>query len=66
MNELKRQEKFRLRFEMYNDNYADQVKKKLGQIYSAFAELRLDVQLHTNSNIFKQVVDSISNVYSME
>jgi len=64
MNEIKRQNKFQLRYEMYNDNYAPQVVNKLGQIYTSFAELKLDVQLHTNTNIYKQVVNTISNVYS--
>lgn len=64
MNEIKRQNKFQLRYEMYNDNYDTQVVHKLGQIYSSFAELGLDVQLHTNTNLYKQVVNAISNVYS--
>jgi len=64
MNEIKRQSKFQLRYEMYNDNYDTQVINKLGQIYSAFAELKLDVQLHTNTNLYKQIINTISNVYS--
>jgi len=49
---------------MYNDNYRDQVISKLGQIYRAFAQLKLDVQINDNNNIYKQVVNTISNVYS--
>ena len=56
--------KFALRYEMYNDNYRDQVISKLGQIYRAFAQLKLDVQINDNNNIYKQVVNTISNVYS--
>jgi len=56
--------KFALRYEMYNDNYRDQVISKLGQIYRAFAQLKLDVQINDNNNIYKQVVNAISNVYS--
>ena len=59
-----RLDKFKLRYDMYNDNYRDQVISKLGQIYRAFAQLKLDVQLNTNNNIYKQVVNAISNVYS--
>ena len=59
-----RLEKFKLRYEMYNDNYREQVISKLGQIYRAFAQLKLDVQINDNYNIYKQVVNAISNVYS--
>ena len=56
--------KFQRRYEMYNDNYNDQVVSKLGQIYRAFAQLKLDVQINDNNNIYKQVVNAVSNVYS--
>jgi hypothetical protein len=59
-----RLKKFSLRYEMYNDNYRNQVVNKLGQIYRAFAQLKLDVQINDNNNIYKQVVNAISNVYS--
>ena len=62
--ETNRITKFNNRYQMYNDNFRDQVISKLGQIYRAFAALKLDVQLNTNNNIYKQVVNSISNVYS--
>jgi hypothetical protein len=56
--------KFQRRYEMYNDNYNDQVVSKLGQIYRAFAQLKLDVQINDNNNIYKQVINAVSNVYS--
>ena len=56
--------KFGKRYQMYNDNYNDQVVSKLGQIYRAFAQLKLDVQINDNNNIYKQVVNAVSNVYS--
>lgn len=59
-----RLEKFKLRYDMYNDNYREQVIHKLGQLYRAFAQLKLDVQINDNYNIYKQVVNAISNVYS--
>ena len=49
---------------MYDDNYEAQVVTKLGQIYRAFAQLKLDVQINDNNNIYKQVVNAVSNVYS--
>ena len=63
-SDTNRLKKFALRYQMYNDNYRDQVISKLGQIYRAFAQLKLDVQINDNNNIYKQVVNSISNVYS--
>ena len=59
-----RLKKFALRYAMYNDNYNNQVISKLGQIYRAFAQLKLDVQINDNNNIYKQVINAISNVYS--
>lgn len=59
-----RVDKFRLRYEMYNDNFRQQVIYKLGQIYRAFKLLNLDVQINDNNNIYKHIVNAISNVYS--
>ena len=64
MTDDDRRKKFSMRYAMYNDNYRDQVVEKLGQIYKAFAALKLDVQINDNNNLYKQVVNSISNVYS--
>ena len=64
MNEDKRREKFNLRYSMYTDNYHEQVIEKLGQIYKSFIQLKLDVQINDNNNIYKQIVNAISNVYS--
>jgi len=63
-NVRNRLEKFKLRYEMYNDNYREQIIYKLGEIYRAFSQLKLDVQINDNYNIYKQVVNAISNVYS--
>lgn len=60
----RRRNKFQLRYDMYSDNFRDQVIVKLGQIYRSFAELKLDVQLHSNTNIFKQIINSVSKVYA--
>jgi hypothetical protein len=57
-------EKFKKRFNMFNDNYRDQVENKLGLVYAAFKELKLDVQLHHQTNLYKQIVNKISHVYS--
>jgi len=59
-----RLKKFALRKAMYDDNYNTQVVSKLGQIYRAFAQLKLDVQINDNNNIYKQVINATSNVYS--
>ena len=64
MNDTARLKKFALRKAMYDDNYDGQVISKLGKIYRAFAQLKLDVQLNTNNNIYKQVINAVSNVYS--
>jgi hypothetical protein len=64
MDEAQRLTKFKRRYDMYGDNFDGQVISKLGRIYRAFAQLKLDVQLNTNNNLYKQVVNSISNVYS--
>ena len=63
-SETNRLIKFKRRYDMYNDNFDDQVISKLGKIYRAFAQLKLDVQLNTNNNLYKQIVNAISNVYS--
>jgi hypothetical protein len=49
---------------MYTDNYNDQVVDKLGKIYEAMVKLKLDVQINDHNNLYKQVVNTISNVYS--
>ena len=59
-----RVDKFRLRYEMYNDNFRQQVIYKLGKIYRAFKLLNLDVQINDNNNIYKHIINGISNVYS--
>jgi hypothetical protein len=64
MNDTARLKKFALRKAMYDDNYNTQVVSKLGQIYRAFAQLKLDVQINDNNNVYKQVINAISNVYS--
>lgn len=64
MKEETRLKKFKLRYEMFNDNYKEQVEQKLGMIYRAFRELKLDVQLHHSTNLYKSIVDKVSQAYS--
>ena len=59
-----RRDKFNLRYKMYHDDYKKQVELKLGQIYRAFVELKLDVQINKNFNIFKRVINDISGAYT--
>ena len=59
-----RKKKFKRRYDMFNDNYRDQIELRLGQVYTAFRELKLDVQLHHQTNLYKQIVNKISQVYS--
>lgn len=61
---MERRKKFELRHKMYGDNYRKQVETKLGEIYTMMIELKLNVQINDNTNLFKQVVNAISNVYS--
>lgn len=63
-NTIDRKTKFKKRYDMYKDNYHDQIEEKLGLIYSAFVALKLDVQINDNNNLYKQIINSISNVYS--
>lgn len=62
--EINRLYKFKKRYEMFHDDYRGQIEEKLGLVYSAFRELKLDVQLHHSTNLYKQVVERISQVYS--
>lgn len=62
--DTKRREKFNLRHKMFSDNFYDQVLTKLGAIYTKVKELKLDVQINDNNNLYKKVVNAISNVYS--
>lgn len=61
---MDRMKKFKKRFEMYGDNYHDQVENKLGLMYKAMKELKLDIQINDHNNLYKQVINTISNVYS--
>lgn len=61
---MDRVKKFSARYDMYTDNYRDQVVDKLGRIYEAMVKLKLDVQINDHNNLYKQVVNTISNVYS--
>lgn len=61
---MNRLNKFKKRFDMFNDDYRGQVEERLGLIYSSFRELKLDVQLHHSTNVYKQIIKRISKVYS--
>ena len=52
------------RYNMYNDNYKDQVKRRLLEIYSNAALLNMDKQIDMTNNVYKTIVDKISRVYS--
>lgn len=52
------------RYNMYNDNYKDQVKKRLLEIYSNAALLNMDKQIDMTNNVYKTIVNKISRVYS--
>ena len=55
---------FSNRYNMYNDNYRDQVLKRLTDIYSNAAMLNMDKQLDMTNNVYKTIVNKISRVYS--
>ena len=59
-----REQKFLNRYNMYHDDYREQVKNRLVEIYQGAVELRLDRQMDLTNNIFKNIVDKISRVYS--
>ena len=61
---LNRFQKFALRYEMLNDNFAPQVKRHLVNIYTKAADIRLDRQLDLTNNIFKTITQKVSRVYS--
>lgn len=52
------------RYNMYNDNYKDQVKKRLLEIYSNAALLNMDKQIDMTNNVYKTIINKISRVYS--
>lgn len=56
--------KFDMRWNMYNDNYKDQVIRKLREIYSKADVIGMDKQIDLTNNIYKTIVDKISRVYS--
>lgn len=59
-----RYEKFRLRYEMLNDNYKSQVVRHLANIYTKANEVGLDRQIDLTNNIYKTIVYKISRVYN--
>lgn len=61
---MSRRDKFYYRYQMYNDNYRDQVKRRLSQIYVGAVSLGLDKQMDLTNNIYKTIVEKISRVYS--
>ncbi len=61
---LTRIDKFRLRYEMYKDDYIKQVETRLTNIYSKAHETKLTQQIDMTNNIFKTIVNKISRVYN--
>ena len=61
---LSRRDKFYFRYRMMQDDYLDQVTKRLNEIYTKSHEIKLDKQTDMTNNIFKTVVEEISRVYS--
>lgn len=59
-----REDIFARRYEMLNDNYKDQVKKRLLEIYSKASLLNMDKQLDMTNNVYKMIVNKISRVYN--
>jgi len=59
-----RQQVFYKRYEMYHDNYRDQVITRLNEIYAKASLLRMDKQLDMTNNVFKAIVSKISKVYA--
>lgn len=59
-----RRSKFALRYEMFNDNFAPQVKKHLTDIYQKASTIGIDRQMDLTNNIYKNIVNKISRVYS--
>ena len=54
---------FSNRYNMYNDNYRDQVLKRLYEISQVAAELGIDRQIDMTNNVYKTIVNKISRVY---
>lgn len=51
------------RYKMFNDNYRTQVIKRLTDIYSKAADLKMDKQIDMTNNVYKTIVNKISRVY---
>ena len=61
---LSREDKFYLRYQMYNDNFKDQVLNRLKEIYEKAAQIKIDKQLDLTNNIYTAIVERISRVYT--
>jgi len=59
-----RESKFYNRWEMYNDNYKDQVLKRLKEVYVNAELVGMINQIDLTNNIFKTIVKKISKVYA--
>ena len=56
--------KFLNRWNMYNDNYKAQVKKRLTEIYIDVESIGMISQIDMTNNIYKTIVEKISRVYT--
>jgi len=63
---MTREDKFYLRYQMYNDNFKDQVLDRLKEIYEKASQIKIDKQLDLTNNIYTTLVERISRVYTLE
>jgi len=61
---MTREDKFYLRYQMYNDNFKDQVLDRLKEIYEKASQIKIDKQLDLTNNIYTTLVERISRVYN--
>ena len=52
------------RYKLYHDNYKDLAVARMLEIYSKANELKLTNQIDLTNNVFKSVIEQISQVYS--
>ncbi len=59
-----RYKKMLSRYKLYNDDYKDLAIQRMVEIYSKANELKLTNQIDLTNNVFKSVIEQISQVYS--
>jgi len=60
---LSREEKFHLRWQMFNDNYKRQVLHRLKEIYEKVSIIKIDKQIDMTNNIYTSIVEKTARVY---